>query len=126
MANFKTHSLAGVATGLLTELLHILYQKNVEKRKLSSGEITGRLLFAGAGGFVGSTLPDIIDPAIGPNHRNIGHGIVTGIAGISTCTKLNKKTENPYAKAFIKGTATGTVSHLALDASTPKGIPTII
>lgn len=125
MADFKKHSWTGAAAGLTVELITILCQIKFKKKELSPEEISGRLLLASVGGFIGSTIPDIIDPPTGPNHRGLGHGVVTGAAGVYTCTKLNNKTENPYAKAFIKGTGVGAISHLALDSTTPKGIPFI-
>lgn len=50
----------------------------VEKQE---GEITAKPLLAGAGGFVFGTLPDLIEPALHPNHRQFFHSFLV-LAGV--------------------------------------------
>lgn len=92
------------------------------------------------GGRLGSALPDIIEPATSPHHRSTGHSLAVGglVAGkgvpaVATWKRDLMRTSPPndqaarmlrlFAGAMAVGAPVGYVSHLALDATTPKGLP---
>ena len=134
---------SGVVTGVLTcgllpkehQLLHVA--------------------FAGIGGTLGGLAPDVLEPAICPNHRSLFHSLAAaggvGAAGFaewqadcyraaSACDERaryaplgSSERSNEEIKAFlwralaglIVGFLAGYASHLILDAATPKSLPII-
>ena len=110
-------------------------------------------LVGAVGGVIGGAAPDVLEPALSPNHRSVFHGVVTGSALVlatftsweamcrSRCDEWQRvaHTHNPdcpnrseaernallwrLAAALLIGIAVGYASHLLLDARTPRGIP---
>ena len=106
---------------------------------------------ASLGGSVGGSLtvllPDLIDPPTGPSHRGIGHSLLlnSGLIALGK-DKLMNWVEGSYLKAkqaedsgndllaalwhflggLLLGLAMGLISHLALDAVTPRSLPLIL
>lgn len=79
------------------------------------------------GGIVGAKLPDILEPAIHSHHRAFFHSLVMA-GGIAWAIQkiLSRSRETPGQRLFraaVLGIAVGYVSHLALDALTPRGLP---
>ncbi|MEJ6531816.1 metal-dependent hydrolase [Pseudoalteromonas lipolytica] len=118
MANGKTHSIAGTVVGLAVPLL--------DKDTIKDNP---ELLIAGPviGNFFGK-LPDIIEPAFkNPNHRQFFHSMVV-IAAVSYGIKkaYDWQPKDKFEK-LIRGillcTGAGYLSHLALDAITPRSLP---
>lgn len=68
MPNRAVHDVAGTASGALFAVLRAGNQSNPQIFLESLGGCIG--------GFAASRLPDIIDPPICPNHRDVGHSIV--------------------------------------------------
>ena len=146
MANKKTHRVVGTLTG--AGAAAIMAKDQGAARQLV--EMLGGVL----GGLAGGSLPDILEPARHPNHRQFGHSVSAGVA-IATATakgvkaiqakmraeadiqlKLNECSEGGEAMfhslaAFMclllsgmaSGLPTGYLTHLMLDAGTPKGLP---
>ena len=111
------------------------------------------IAFALLGGFVGGQLPDVIEPAASPNHRGAFHSVgalgLTGSAWFAdwqaNCHARAKGCEEraaaPYLTdaersgerlkafwwralaGFIVGIIAGYASHLALDFTSPRGLP---
>ncbi|MCE9580089.1 MAG: metal-dependent hydrolase [Deltaproteobacteria bacterium] len=149
MSNRRTHRTVGAAVGAASAL--VMLEKNATPLE-SVAEIFG----GGLGGILGSALPDIVEPATSPNHRDIFHSAAAA-AGLvrqarrrvstyqrALCTKADAyavKRKQPdasfldqliafiaeiglrVAAGFVSALAPGYLSHLALDASTPKSIP---
>jgi membrane-bound metal-dependent hydrolase YbcI (DUF457 family) len=78
------------------------------------------------GGLAGSALPDILEPAIHPNHRGIAHSAVVGsgifIKAIKSWT-TNSSQPQGAESVILTALAVGYLSHLFLDGKTPKGLP---
>jgi len=75
------------------------------------------------------TLPDIIEPACSPNHRQFFHSFgMFGLVGLGLY-KLNQwEPEDGFDEAlrFVLMAASGAyLVHLAMDSSTPKSLPLI-
>ena len=120
MANGYAHSFAGTAVGLAVPLMN----KDTIKE-------TPELLVAGplVGNFFGK-LPDIIEPAFkNPNHRQFFHSItVLAAVGYGVKKAYDWQTEDNFEKV-IRGillcAGAGYLSHLALDAITPRSLPLV-
>jgi len=106
-----------------------------------------------AGGYAGAALPDIFEPATSPFHRSLFHSWTFATGGaVATPTGVKKlktyaeqrvmhyelrRAMDPangfwyviailfwkYVVQFVIGLIAGYASHLALDATTPMGLP---
>jgi inner membrane protein len=80
-------------------------------------------------GLAGAMAPDVIEPALSPNHRAFFHSLVTlAIVTGSAWHVWNWKPETfegRMARAAALGFLAGYVSHLALDATTPMSLPIV-
>jgi len=70
MANLKEHAWLGAGTGVLTYMLMCRYCD----RPFDFGEMLGCAVVSTAAAMV----PDILEPALSPNHRNVAHRLVAG------------------------------------------------
>lgn len=118
MPNRTTHVFAGGAIGLAIALMD--KQKN---------DVSHQPLFASFVGAVGGRLPDLLEPAINPNHRQFFHSfLVLGTVGVSMYEIYQWSPESNLEK-FIRGTLLTLLgaygSHLLLDMTTPKGLPLV-
>ena len=112
------HSVVGGLSGLAAAL----YDENEE-----SETIHNPLVATAVGSFFGK-LPDILEPALrNPNHRQFCHSFVVVVSigyGIKKVYEWKPKDE---VDALIRGIAlfagAGYISHLLLDASTPRSLP---
>ena len=107
------------------------------------------------GGIIGGILPDRLDPPTNPRHRGIAHSFLTGILTVSfgiswlkwfdphlkaTAIKFREEWEHSqhqniaaflqyicvlFVSGITAGVMAGYLSHLALDANTPAGLPLI-
>lgn len=84
----------------------------------------GGVLLAGLGGIAAGCLPDVIEPALHPNHRATFHSAAAGsmfaFGGYKAFENGNLD-EDARLTALVLSSAY--VSHLILDAATPKSIP---
>lgn len=114
---------AHIATGAASSALIVFLANHTAGIKTDPGDlILGALL----GGFTG-LLPDIIEPAINPNHRAICHSILALSAAIYATWKLHGASElTAEQKKMLGALSCGFISHLGMDALTPKGLPLIV
>lgn len=137
MPNRDVHVKVGVGSAIFTTVATAI----VLDEKLTFEEMLMRILGATIGGYVGARIPDIIDPSSrGPNHRSIGHGVVSNGAiyaygkdkFLDTREKLSKETDNQnrlfnqFIVGAMEGFVAGHASHLILDSRTPKGLPLVV
>ncbi len=155
MSDGKTHRLVGAGTGAVVAGFRAKQQKDHHWW----AEVAGGAL----GGYVGGQLPDLLEPAISPWHRDVAHSCTAGGAIIAmgnalaafeaTCRENAEKCRalpmeqqgdvfvfvpaDPISRlllslfellwrlaaGFANGLAAGYLSHLALDAVTPRSIP---
>lgn len=85
---------------------------------------------AGGGlGAVFGTLPDILEPASHPNHRQFFHGLVFAGALGYTGYKLYKWRPEESWQEVMRMVGLIAISayliHLAMDATTPKSVPVV-
>jgi len=84
MPNGKAHAVIGIGTGAVGSLC-------VMHKNLTGLEMTVVAAGGAVGGYLGAKLPDILEPATNPNHRQFGHSFVfngtmtvAGYAGAKT------------------------------------------
>jgi len=119
MSNGATHRLvAAVAVG--TALAHAEYNSNEKTMR----PVVGALLATGT-----TNLPDLIEPAAHPNHRQFFHSVAfAGILGWGAYKVYEWEPEHPVDKAIrfvLLVGAAGYLIHLALDACSAKSLPII-
>ena len=87
-------------------------------------ELIGNAAFGTGLGALGGALPDVLEPATHPGHRDLFHSVVTGA---SICYGLNKINNNPtvtaQGKTLLNTVGAGYLSHLVLDGQTPSRLP---
>lgn len=115
MPNANTHMLVGGAISLTTALL------DKDKHPISHHIAMAPII----GAFMGR-LPDILEPAIHPNHRQFFHS-VTVLALLSVgMLKVYQWSPEELSNKFVRGVlivaGVAYLSHLICDAATPKGL----
>jgi hypothetical protein len=147
MPSRRVHTTAGALTG--APYAWYTAQTTDELDRMVEG------LGGGMGGAVGALLPDVLEPALTPNHRALAHSVIAGLGVASVrldewraqC-RTNADTYRAKALAlpandpgrwlywlvelfwrlaagFLAGLQAGYVSHLALDACTPRSVPLV-
>ena len=111
------HIIIGASTAVAANILMQLRES--EDQKIDPTEV----LLAGFFGVLGGVLPDIIEPAINPNHRGFYHSYLTmGGVGYSVAGKHTEKWSR-LSRSVIVSLGVGYISHLVADSTTPKGLP---
>lgn len=119
MANGKTHQLIA-ATAIAGTI------SAIESRE---GKQTVNPLIGGALASGLTKLPDQLEPALHPNHRQFFHSVAFGVmVGVAGYQAYKWEPENDWGKVarFIAMVACGAyLIHLAADACTPKSLPLV-
>jgi inner membrane protein len=118
--------------GSFVGALAVLVAAHRQGRPARFGEVVGGALWGAAG----ARLPDVLEPADHPNHRAVGHSVltlgVTAVAAFKMAPELEplptQDTEQAQLVRDILQTAklglpAGYASHLVADATTPRGLP---
>lgn len=73
-----------------------------------------------------ATLPDVLEPANGPNHRSFAHSLTAaGIVTHMAKEAWGQSTTSSEQKAAAASLAAAYLSHLLADSTTPARIPII-
>ena len=145
MPNRATHEAFGAASGAAFALLRV--------GDAPTPQALAEVLGGAVGGWMGGVLPDVLEPATTPNHRELAHSIVAGgsltLARLAewqaTCRTEAKGCETRaltfalgsdarrraewdalgwrFLAGLLAGSVAGYASHLVLDAGTAKGLP---
>jgi len=116
MPNRDKHLLIGAVAGLA---VYSLESKNVGV-PLNLGDAIPYML---GGGIVGC-LPDILEPALNPNHRQFFHSLAFGGGlGFYLDSILKDQKYDSSQKLLAKVLIASYGSHLFIDGTTPKGLP---
>ncbi len=118
MANRAEHQIWGAAVGILVAT------KNKETPEWLANPISGALV----GSFAGR-IPDLIEPATSPNHRQFFHSwMFLGLLGYGLKEVYDWQPDDKLLKV-LRSTAlivgAGYLSHLVLDALTKRSLPII-
>lgn len=135
MPDGRTHFLAGTVCGALASL--VIQARLHENKELNPGHF---LLSTGTGAAV-SRLPDILEPAVHPNHRAFFHSFAFGAALGFGAVQVGKKIKEKRAERKTLGVEqiSGAeillgllliaimvvLLHLLMDGFTKKGLPLI-
>ncbi len=96
---------------------------------LENGEVSWQPIALGALAAKTAKLPDIIEPAFHPNHRQFFHSLgFAGLIGYGMYELYKWETEDDLEKVLrLASLAIGGsyLIHLLCDATTPKGLPVI-
>lgn len=98
-------------------------------KEQKSGQATAEPLISGAAAAVLTKLPDLLEPATSPNHRQFFHSIAfASLLGLGVY-KLHKWEPQESGDRLWKKVGMLALScyliHLALDATTPRSLPLI-
>ena len=118
MANSKQHALVGAGVALIG---WVGYCK-LRERPIKLEEL---FVVGAVGAFVG-LLPDVLEPATNPHHRQFFHSITAAalVARANHWAWQNPQLpEGPRQALHLASAAF--LSHLLLDAQTPMGVPLI-
>ena len=114
--NRNNHKIAGALAGAGVHLAH--------KSRTGQQPTFFGTLFAALAGSIGGTIPDDLEPPDNPNHRGPCHSVSAGIALLRQWQRLSESGNiPPHVKDILESTYAGYMSHLLLDATTPKGLP---
>jgi len=120
MPNGPVHKMAGALTGVSVALLD---------NKSSDENTDSNILANAAIGYCLGSLPDILEPATNPNHRQFFHSfLVLGAVALGTKKAYDWCPESSYEQWIRKACLlVGSVYavHLILDAGTPKSLPLV-
>jgi inner membrane protein len=120
MANITTHMYVGGAAAAITYLAMCKYYRR-------EPTFVEGLTFSFAG-VLSSVAPDMLEPALNPNHRQFCHSFTAGIlllnGSTKTCSYTNDKIEEP-TKILMACIFNGYLTHLFLDGCTPMGLPAL-
>lgn len=135
MPNGNIHNTAGAILG--TSIYLTIQDNSTEKRNVDLGEL---FLFSGIG-LSTARIPDIIEPATNPNHRDFFHSLVfagiMGYVGVKAlqdfqtrrlerrASGIEKWSKYEYVDIAIMIAAGSILLHIVMDGFTPKGLPFI-
>lgn len=121
MPNFDTHFNGGAVSGMFTAVTTLISAKRNEK--ITLGDVVASAIIGGLSGSVGGVLPDLLEPATHPNHRGVMHSSLALVGAGSLPFIQSVQNTDLYSRIVINSFSIGYVSHLIMDASTPKSLP---
>lgn len=109
------HGIVGAFSGAL---IYSAFKQKHNEWITPDGLITSMM-----GGAATGILPDILEPAKNPNHRQFFHSILTlGLNSYLAGSVLQSNLDNEK-KGILLATLGGYSSHLIIDSTSPKGLP---
>ena len=119
MPNAKEHLIAGLAVGAVVNgAIQWLERIEDPTKPFDWGELLACSLAAGAA----ALLPDILEPADSPSHRQFFHSLT---AAVLVAHAMSGKHTDDYSESacrILAALGTGYLSHIALDCTTPAAI----
>jgi membrane-bound metal-dependent hydrolase YbcI (DUF457 family) len=118
----KDHLIAGLAVGAVVNgVIQWLECLDDQNNRFDWGEF---LVCTAAGG-AAALLPDILEPANSPNHRKFFHSITA--VGLVVYSISGRHTDgySESVRKILVVLGMGSLSHLALDCTTPRAIELI-
>ncbi len=119
MASGKQHFCYGAATGaVVNAAIQLIRMERDPSLRFDWGELGCSALMGG----VVAGLPDLIEPAVTPNHRGIFHSAVCGAMVLYAAHGAHTAGWSEEGRTAARVAAWAYVSHLFADALTPKSI----
>lgn len=130
MADFNKHLKVGAAVGGGSVLL---IDFGIQISKINQGlqdkfnweELLKYVLVGTIGGGFCGILPDLLEPATSPFHRQFFHSGTTASICVYSLLKLQDSNLDQDTKNLLTSSGFGYISHLVLDLKTPMGLPFI-
>ncbi len=134
MSSRAEHHRAGIVAGALVGLVATIV-KGLDREPM---DLVIGALGGGLGGVFGARIPDLLEPPTSPDHRGVVHGVAFNAAVLAKLAPsaaaasrdLVAGAEDPFDRKLrllvgsaLVGTTAGHLSHIALDATTPRGLP---
>lgn len=117
MANRNTHMLVG---GALVLGLYIVHKKFIQCEDLTFKGVVASF----ATGAVLGIVPDMLEPAAHPNHRQFFHSVGFSAAMLWVRDGVRRSpTIDKDSKRYFDWALCAYGSHLICDSQTPKGLP---
>lgn len=126
MPNRDTHLIAGALAGAA---LPLILPRDKEEHLL---DVIAEMFFTGSAGSIAGILPDILEPAESPNHReffhSVGFGALLGYGEVKVVQYLVTEFDSldnmeRFLLILAASSIIGLLLHLAMDGFTPKGLP---
>ena len=127
MSDTRTHVKGSLGIACLWEILLLIKDFSTDK-KIDTILALKRLGIAGTFAVIGVLLPDILEPADNPHHRQFFHSLIMAGLIITLFTLIKKKAisiENEDVRRILNNLGIGYGVHLIQDAATPMGLPVI-
>jgi membrane-bound metal-dependent hydrolase YbcI (DUF457 family) len=119
MPNADKHIMIGAPVSAGVNLLcQWLVQLEDPAQRIDWGEV----LLSGLAGAAASLLPDMLEPATSPAHRQVCHSAMAGLLVFHLASGKHCHSLEPVVRRLLLAGAAGYISHLTLDAGTPAGI----
>ena len=128
--NSKQHiEISTIGSAAIAGIADLIIQKNNQRRnpehKFDYVRLAKSIAIGGVCGYVTSTLPDKIEPATSPHHRQFFHSLTCLALLFFGNGKLQSANMPPELKQIINYLSVGYGLHLAADSTTVKGLPLI-
>lgn len=124
----KEHERTGVAVGIGVGILSYFNKWSQERQSniqapCRIGELFLYVLVGAVAGKMAAIVPDVLEPATSPHHRNICHSVTAGAAIVYGMYELGKTNVYPLAKAALMSAGASCLAHIGEDAGTEMGVP---
>ena len=100
---------------------------DARERELPTDQATGNAIASGGIGALCGSLPDLLEPAVHPNHRQFFHSVVFAAVLIEGGRRIYRWQPDNDWQRLVRGLALITggayLVHLAMDATTAKSLP---
>jgi inner membrane protein len=119
LANASQHAVIGGMAGGSTYVAMCSYYKRQAR--------LDELLICIGVGVATAAVPDLLEPALHPHHRQIAHSFTTGgvLAKLATEKCFTNCEWDQLQKIVLAAAIAGYLSHLVADACTPRCLPII-
>lgn len=122
MPRFTQHLMLGLATGAAVNAACQWCEQQVDpNRKFDWGELA---LCSLAGG-VGGVVPDLLEPADHPGHRQFFHSLAMAGLVAYAASGGHRLRWTRLPRLLAATAAAGYLSHVLADSATPRSIPVI-
>lgn len=122
--NGKTHA---IGADLAMSLAAYYEAQQLQEQPKSVEKACGAAVAAGGLGALCGSLPDLIEPATNPHHRQFFHSVAFGIIVFEGLRRVYKWQPNDDWQRLARGItliAGGAyLVHLAMDSTTPRSLP---
>lgn len=117
--NARGHAVLGALAGVaINGVFQNLEMKSDPTKKFDWAECAmSGVIGAGIG-----LVPDLLEPAVNPHHRQFFHSVAFGLLVMYACRGKHTAEYSRGMRALLLCVAGAYVSHLIADAMTPRGI----